>query len=170
MIFETARLIVRHLAAEDVDALHAVYGDAEAMKWVGDGRPLTREQCVKWIDVTEHNYAARGYGMSALVLRASGEVIGFCGLVHPGGQETAELKYALRHEHWGQGLASEAAAAMIAYGAGAWRLTEIMATADPEHAASHRILLKVGMTRGEPRKHDDGSVTEVFSWRAQGDA
>ena len=165
MIFETPRLLVRHLEAGDVDALLAVYGDADAMRWVGDGRPLTREQCATWIDVTQHNYAARGYGMSALVLRASGEVVGFCGLVPPGGQETAELKYALVRAHWGLGLASEAAAGMIAYGANAFRLDEIMATADPANAASHRILLKSGMVRAAPRTNDDGSVTEVFSWR-----
>jgi hypothetical protein len=31
--------------------MHAVYGDASAMRWVGDGEPLERERCARWIDV-----------------------------------------------------------------------------------------------------------------------
>jgi len=63
----------------------AVYGDADAMRWVGDGEPITHEACVKWLEVTENNYRVRGYGMFALVNRKTQEVLGFCGLVHPGG-------------------------------------------------------------------------------------
>jgi hypothetical protein len=42
--------------------MFAVYGDAGAMRWVGDGRPLDRDRCVRWIDVTHRNYELHGYG------------------------------------------------------------------------------------------------------------
>ena len=83
---ETARLKIRRIVPSDVDAMFAVYGDAESMRYVGDGQPLTFERCEQWVRVTEKNYAARGYGMFALEERATGEVVGFAGLVHPGGQ------------------------------------------------------------------------------------
>ena len=73
----------------------AVYGDAEAMRWVGDGTPLSPEECDRWLVVTAENYAKRGYGMFALVERETGAVVGFCGLVHFGGQAEPEIKYAL---------------------------------------------------------------------------
>lgn len=169
-LFETERLLVRRVEPGDVDAMHAVYGDADAMRWVGDGRPLDRSRCVEWVAVTERNYAARGYGMAALVERASGAVIGFMGLVHPGGQAQAEIKYALKRSHWGKGLASEAAAGMLAYAARAHGIGEVIATAAPENLASHRVLLKAGMARGDLRRNDDGSLTQLFGWRPGGTA
>jgi RimJ/RimL family protein N-acetyltransferase len=164
-LFETPRLRVRQLGAADVDDLAAVYGDADAMRWVGDGKPLSRESCVEWVAVTELNYARRGYGMFAIEWLAGG-VVGFCGLVHPGQQPQAEIKYALRREAWGQGLATEAARALLEYGARVHGLQEVIATAAPDNSASHRVLLKTGMLRGELRRNEDGSFTQMFVWRA----
>ncbi|NJN52342.1 MAG: GNAT family N-acetyltransferase, partial [Gammaproteobacteria bacterium] len=110
MIFETRRTQVRHLTVDDTDAMFEVYGDAEAMRWVDDGQPIAFDDCIRWIDVSKKNYSKYGYGMSAIVHRADGGVLGFCGLVHPGAQVDAEIKYALRRQYWGQGLATEVAA------------------------------------------------------------
>src|SRR5579871_739561 len=145
IVFETLRLIARQIQPDDVEAMLAVYGDAEAMRWVGDGQPLDRAQCEQWVTVTHRNYATRGYGMYALVERQSGAVIGFCGLVHPGGQPEAEIKYALRREFWGQGFATEAAAALLRHGATVHGIDSIIATVAPPHRASQRVLIKAGM-------------------------
>jgi len=165
-LITTERLVVRRLLPNDVDALLAVYGDPESMLWVGDGQPLDRAACEQWVAVTERNVATRGYGMSAMVERASGAVIGFVGLVHPGGQELPELKYALKRTHWGLGLATEAARAMLAWGAERFGLSTIIATIAPENDDSRRILIKLGMTEIEPRLDDDGLPTCVFRWSA----
>lgn len=165
-LFETPRLRARRIQPDDCDAMLAVYGDADAMRWVGDGRPLQAEQCEEWIGVTLRNYATRGYGMVAIVERASGETIGFCGLVHPGGQPGAEIKYALRRDRWGHGFATEAAHALLSWGAAAFGLREVIATAAPENKASHHVLLKAGMRRGELRHNGDGSQTQLFVWTA----
>lgn len=166
IIFATRRLIGRHLQASDVEALLEVYGDADAMRWVGDGEPLTREQCVEWVAVSERNYRTRGYGMSALIEQESGEIIGFCGLVHPAGQVDAELKYALKREHWGRGLATEAAAAMLAYAQESLGLHYAIATTATENLASQRVLSKAGMQPAAPRIESDGTVTRCFMWHA----
>ena len=166
LLFETPRLQVRRLEDTDLDALLDVYGDARAMRWVGDGRPLDRGGCTEWLAVTRRNVATRGYGMCAIVERASGRVIGFCGLVHPGGPPEAELKYALHRAHWGRGYATEAASALLAHGAAAHGLRRVVATAAPENLASHRVLLKAGLRRAELVRNDDGSFTQRFEWRA----
>lgn len=166
VIFRTPRLVARRLGPADATAMHVIYGDPEAMRWVGDGKPLDLAQCEQWVNVTHRNYAARGYGMFALVSRMSGDVIGFCGLVHPDGQTEAELKYALHRAAWGQGLASEAAAAMLAAGASLFGIERVIATTAPENLASHRVLLKAGMRRGPVLDNEDGSTTQVFAWQA----
>lgn len=163
-LFETPRLDVRRVDPVDLDAMVAVYGDAGNMRWVGDGKALSRADCERWIEITARNYAARGYGMFAVVLSATGDTVGFCGLVHPANQETAELKYAYRRECWGRGYATEAAAALLAHGARAFGIAEVIATVAPENTASHRVLDKLGMRRVTSRRNDDGSSTEVFTW------
>ena len=166
VLFETARLQVCRLRRSDAAALLAVYGDADAMRWVGDGRALTADDVHRWLDVTERNVATRGYGMCTLVLRERGEVIGFCGLVHPGGQGVAEIKYALARAHWGRGYATEAVRGMLDWGAATFGLRHVIATTAPDNAASHAVLRKAGLHDGELRRNDDGSTTQVFDWRA----
>jgi RimJ/RimL family protein N-acetyltransferase len=164
-VFDTERLVVRRWRDADLPSILAVYGDAEAMRWVGDGNPLTQENCVKWLAVTHTNYMKRGYGMYAVVGKSDGSTIGFCGLVHPGGQVEPEIKYAYLRSHWGRGYASEAAGGMLKYGATSQGMQRIIATAAPENIASHRVLLRAGMHRGALRRNEDGSHTQLFLWQ-----
>lgn len=162
-VFLTPRLVARRIAASDIDSMLAVYGDPDVVRYVADGKPLDRARCEQWIEITLRNYATRGYGMVALVGQTNSSVIGFCGLVHPAGQAEPEIKYALRRDCWGKGFATEAAIGLLGY---ARRLTlpRVIATTDPENASSHRVLLKAGMGRGELRRNDDGSFTQLFHW------
>lgn len=163
-MFETERLRVRHLSSADFDALYAVYGDAEAMRFANDGQPLSPDKCREWIEVTERNYQARGYGMSAVVLAETNSVVGFCGLVHPGGQPEVEIKYAFLRATWGRGLATEAVCGMLAYGVERFGLRDVIGTVAPGNAASQRVLTKAGMSLQENHAEDDGSETAVFVW------
>ncbi|HZW28545.1 MAG TPA: GNAT family N-acetyltransferase [Trueperaceae bacterium] len=164
--FTTPRLRARRWRPSDLGPLLRVYGDADAMRWVGDGSPLSRDEAERWLEVTAANYARRGYGMFALEDLATGEVVGFVGIVHPGGQEEPEVKYAFARERWGQGLATEAVRGVVAYGAATHGLTRVIATTAPENSASHRVLEKAGFARGELRPNDDGSFTQLFEWTA----
>lgn len=166
IVFESPRLRCRRWVREDFDALMAVYGDRDAMRWVGDGEPLTRDDCERWLDVTARNYTQRGYGMFALEDRAGGQVVGFVGLVHPGGQAEAEVKYAFAREHWGRGLATEAVRAMLDSAWTRFGLVEVIATVAPDNVASQRVLAKAGMRLRETRANDDGSRTLVYGCMA----
>ena len=106
-LFSTPRLSCRRWVAGDVDAVYAVYSDREGARWVGNGAPITYEECERWVDVTFANYARRGYGMFAVDERSTNQAVGFCGLVHPGGQAEVEIKYAFLKSRWGRGYASE---------------------------------------------------------------
>ncbi|ALO45741.1 GNAT family N-acetyltransferase [Pseudohongiella spirulinae] len=161
-LFETERLCVRRWRESDLPAIFAVYSDAEAMRWVGDGSPITEEGCRQWMQITQNNYVTRGYGMCTVELKGSREIIGFCGIVHPGGQPEAEIKYAFMRSVWGQGFATEAATALLEYAFASLGIHYVIATTAPENAASHRVLLKAGMQRGELQDNEDGTQTQVF--------
>jgi RimJ/RimL family protein N-acetyltransferase len=113
-----------------------VYGDTAAIRWVGDGEPLDEAQCRQWLEVTASNYRKRGYGLFAVVERSSNEVVGFCGLVHPGGQPEPEIKYAFKPRHWNRGYATEAVRSVLRYGAAEHGLERIIATVVPDNTAS----------------------------------
>lgn len=161
--FRTPRLVIRRIDERDYDAMYAVYSDAEAMRYVDDGEPISPDECRRWIEVTQDNYSKRGYGMSAVELEG-GPVIGFMGLVHPGGQEVAELKYALARAHWGKGYATEAAKGFLAHGQAQFGIERVIATTAPENTPSHRVLLKCGMVDTGTRVDQSGDETQVFEW------
>jgi RimJ/RimL family protein N-acetyltransferase len=132
------------------------------MRWVGDGSPISVAKCREWLGVTARNYKTRGYGMFALESKESGQVVGFCGLVHPGGQVEPEVKYAFLRSHWGAGLASEAIPALLAYGRSTHGLLAIGATVAPDNTASQRVLQRCGFVLVARRHNEDGSTTLVF--------
>ncbi|EDY83995.1 acetyltransferase, GNAT family [Verrucomicrobiia bacterium DG1235] len=164
ILFETDRLVVRSITQDDVDSIYAVYSAPKAMRWVGDGQPIKYNDCIKWVEVTANNYASRGYGLSALQLSDTGEIIGFCGLVHPNGQHEPEIKYALLERYWGKGYASECVKGMIQYGHKQYGMDSIIATVAAENAASQKVLAKCDMRHRETITEDDNSSTLVFAW------
>lgn len=166
ILFETERLICRRLSLADMDEMYAVYSDADAMRWVDDGQPIERNECSRWLTVTLGNYESRGYGMSTLVSKDDGTVIGFCGLVHPNNQPEAEIKYALHRRFWGAGLATEAVKGMLAYGRREHQMAAVIATVAPENIASRRVLLKAGMAVLADRCDENDSSIMVFRWQA----
>lgn len=167
IIFETARLFVRHLTPDDLDALDAICSDPELMQHMDDGKPLPRELSEKWIHKSIDNYQRYGYGNSAVIAKADQQFIGFCGLVltsHVSSQHSeAELIYALRKPYWGQGLATEVTAAMIEYGFGAHGIKRIIATIAPENTASVRVVEKLGMTYRYTERDEDDLPAIVYA-------
>jgi ribosomal-protein-alanine N-acetyltransferase len=109
---------------------------------------------------------SNGYGMYALDDPATGLMVGCCGVIHPGGQPEAEIKYAFLREHWGKGLASEVVPALLQYGYEEHGLGRIIATVDPENLVSQRTLLKAGARVVQHRAEDNGTTTLVFEWLA----
>ncbi|MEP6390584.1 MAG: GNAT family N-acetyltransferase [Halioglobus sp.] len=163
-LFVTENLNVRRWRDSDLSVLMSVYGDADAMKWVGDGQPISQSECEEWLVVTRKNYETRGYGMFAVEQRSNSLTIGFCGIVHPDGQEEAEVKYAYLRRFWGKGIASEALRGLIIYGVNTLAIGHLIATTDPQNHASHRVLSNAGFSRKELRRNDDGTDTQVFEY------
>ncbi|MBO6513633.1 MAG: GNAT family N-acetyltransferase [Phycisphaerales bacterium] len=172
-VIETKRMRVRRLVESDARSMFEVYSDPEGCRWVDDGNPITLDECVLWIDVTHKNYQNRGYGMFAAEDRAcgqggrsgqSGQVVGFCGIVHPNQQPEPEIKYAIRRERWGQGLATELASGMLRYAEQELGISRVIATIAPENTASQRVAARIGMQLIDPRIDKDGTRIDVYEW------
>jgi [ribosomal protein S5]-alanine N-acetyltransferase len=161
-VFETARLRIRHLLPSDAEALFAICRDPVTMQWMGDGQPLSFEQCQKWIEISQRNYASHGFGVSAVELHGQPGMIGFCGLVYAPDSAIPEIIYAFGPSWWGHGYASEVATAMLAYGFAHGGLNRIMATIDPQNLGSCRVVEKAGMHFERSETDTDGLPMQVY--------
>ncbi|MBI4635463.1 MAG: GNAT family N-acetyltransferase [Candidatus Rokubacteria bacterium] len=145
---ETARLQLRPFALADQGDHRQLYSDPEVTKFLAGGPFLgaaIAERSARALARFEHVWAERGFGVWAVVDRATGRLLGQCGLnVLPDGAEV-ELLYALERASWGRGLATEAALAALRYGFEQTGLERIVAVTRPEHAASRRVMEKLGM-------------------------
>lgn len=145
-VVETQRLQLRQMTPADVPALLAVFGDAEAMRHYPAAFDEARMQA--WVDWNMRSYEARGYGLWALVLRATGEVVGDCGLVSQQveGVQEVEVGYHVRRDLWGQGLATEAALGCLTYGFTTLGCHRLVSLIHPRNGPSRRVAEKIGMT------------------------
>ncbi|MDQ2951458.1 MAG: GNAT family N-acetyltransferase [Chloroflexota bacterium] len=154
---ETPRLLIRSFAPQDAPALHErVFGDAEAMKFIPRGASPSVERTRSSIERFIRHEREHGFGLWAVELKESGELIGDSGLflVEGTGPEI-EVAYHFGAAWWGQGIATEAAIACLSYGFRECGLTEIIAICFPEHAASRRVMEKAGMRYSGPARYYD---------------
>lgn len=109
MILETERLILRELTADDFSDLFAVLSDPETMRHYP--KPFDEEKVRNWIAWNRENYRVFGFGLWAVTLKDTGELIGDCGITmqNINTQIKPEIGYHIRRDHWRKGYASEAA-------------------------------------------------------------
>ncbi len=161
-IAETERLGLRGFTSEDEAALLQIWGNAEVMCLCGGG--IDAELIRGMISVNLHNYREHGFAVFAVVRKADGVLVGAAGCKpDPEDSRCGELIYHFRSDTWGQGFASEAVAAYLAWLDGTRRLDRVAASALPGNAASLRILQKNGfIQKGFVQFEDTGYVPEPY--------
>jgi RimJ/RimL family protein N-acetyltransferase len=145
---ETSRLWLREMAPDDVVALLAVLGEAETMRHYPAA--FTRDQVSKWIAWNLENYRLHGYGLWALISKATGELIGDCGLtwqrVGYSPERALEAGWHVRRDLWNRGLATEAAVVARDYARDVLHEPRLISIIDPHNLASQAVARKLGMT------------------------
>lgn len=146
---ETPRLILRRWREEDIAPMAAVHADPEVMRWIRDGSVLDEQQTRSKVRAWESEWEAQGFGLFAVEIRSTGELAGFTGLSVPGFLPellpAVEVGWRLGRSHWGQGLATEAAAAAVRFGFEERGLERIVSIVQVGNDASERIADKLGM-------------------------
>lgn len=142
---ETDRLLLRPLAPADAEAMHALWTDPAVRRYLFDDEIIPRAVVDDEIAGSARLMAARGYGLWAVRLRDTHEIVGFCGYRFFHEPPQLQLLYGLAPAYWRRGLATEAARAMIRYGLDVNGFERIIASADAPNVASHRVLERAGM-------------------------
>jgi RimJ/RimL family protein N-acetyltransferase len=155
-VIDTARLRLRQWRDTDLEPFARMNADARVMEHFP--APLDRGASDAFAGRLRAEIAERGYGLWAVELRNTGEFIGFTGLRVPAILlpigPCVEIGWRLAADHWGQGHASEAARAVLAYGFATLGLDEIVSFTALPNVRSQAVMQRIGMTyRGETFEH-----------------
>jgi RimJ/RimL family protein N-acetyltransferase len=145
----TSRLLLRRWRSDDVEPFAAMCSDPEVMRYIGSGDTRTREQAAAAILAFESFWEEKGYGLFAVGLLGSNQLIGFTGPAEPAFlpeiMPAVEVGWRFTRESWGNGYATEAARAVLDFGLVELGISEIVSIHQVGNDASARIMQKLGM-------------------------
>ena len=139
---ETERLLLREWRDEDLDPYAAMSQDPEVVRHLGE--PQDRAASWRGMALQAGHWALRGYGNWALERKRDGELLGRVGLWSPEGWPGLELGWQLARHAWGEGYATEAARAAMAWAWAELRAAELISLIRPENVRSARVAERLG--------------------------
>ncbi len=147
----TARLVLRAWRLEDLAAFRIINADHEVMALMPSvlDDDQSDAQALRIMD----NIATRGWGLWAVEVPGISPFVGYVGLNEPAqpmpfqvdGKPGVELAWRLSRQHWGQGYASEAAAACMDFAFSTLGLDEVVAYTVPHNTRSRGVMERIGM-------------------------
>jgi len=152
---ETRRLWLRWPRMADVEAIVKYAGEkAVAEMTARIPHPMTRDHAVAFIlGARQANAEGEGLSLAIAPRNRPGELIGVVSILRNAPSEPA-IGYWLAMPCWGQGLATEAAQALIDITFDITRTTVLGATVVPVNGASRRVLEKCGFAFAGAGMHD----------------
>ncbi|MEU2421074.1 GNAT family N-acetyltransferase [Streptomyces sp. NPDC007851] len=145
----TPRLLLRGWHEDDLVPMADINADPRVMRWVDDGSVRDLDQTAEAVEGWEEEWDEEGFGLFAVELLASGELIGFTGLSVPGFlpevMPAVAISWRLGSQFWGQGYASEAAHATLEFALQDRGLDRVVSINRVGDGASENVSRKLGM-------------------------
>ena len=146
--FATPRLIARRFTSLDLDAFVAMRADPEVARFQSwesfteqDGRAFLES-------IAPHNPGEPGWFQFALERKEDHAFVGDCWLrTSEADNRLAQVGYTIARPYWSQGYATEAVRGLVEYAFANFPIHRIIASVDPRHTASVRVLEKAGFVR-----------------------
>ena len=163
VVLSTPRLHLRTFRLDDLPQYAALNADPEVVEFLG-GEPLPRTESDEIAEHAQQLHASEGIGLLAVERRADGVFLGMCGLHHLQDwyPDDVEVAWRLGRLHWGNGYATEAAAAWLEHGFTRLGLPRIISVTDrdPPNLRSIAVMKRLGMTFDHKADltEDDGTV------------
>ncbi len=141
---ETARLVLRPFLPSDLEAAHTWFGDPVVMQFTVTGPDKSIEDTRRRLAFFDDHQRAHGFSKWIILEADSGVAIGDSGLLVLEEYGWIDLGFRLAQQHWGKGLATEAASAWVRVAFEELHIERLGAFAHPKNAASIRVLEKLG--------------------------
>lgn len=163
---ETPRLLLRQWQAEDYDEFARMNADPDVMRYFPS--LLTREQSDELTDKFRNLIAQRGWGFWVTVRKSDAAFIGLVGLnladdlpVPP----CVEVGWRLDIPYWGNGYATESAAAALHFAFTVLEQESVAAFTTVMNSRSRKVMARLGMRDREenflhPRVPEDCELRE----------
>ena len=149
MKIKTDRLILRRFLPDDTETMIAINADPQVMECFPSTMP--RDATLSHLQRIASHWETNGFGLFAMEIRGTGEMIGFTGLTIPTYTVPAtpcvEVGWRLTPTVWGKGYATEAATACLNWGFNDLDLKEIVSFTFEGNTRSRRLMERLGMTR-----------------------
>lgn len=146
---ETARLVMREMNQSDFASLCKILQDEETM-YAYEGA-FSNTEAQDWLDRQISRYQKWGFGLWAVILKETGEMIGQCGLTMQPWKDTEvlEIGYLFNRNYWHKGYATEAAVACKRYAFEVLKADEVCSIIRDTNIPSQNVALRNGMTQAD---------------------
>ena len=167
IMIHTERLLLRDWDSQDLEPFAMMNADPRVMKFFP--ACLTRLESDHMAKRISDRIKERGWGLFALEHKPSGEFIGFTGLSIPSFEAAftpcVEIGWRLAHVAWGQGIAVEAARAVVQLAFSSLALPELVSFTSIENVRSRRVMEKLGMTHNLADDFDHPDLPDSHALR-----
>ncbi|MCH1981414.1 GNAT family N-acetyltransferase [Ruminococcus sp. OA3] len=153
-ILETERLYLREMEQSDYMALCGILQDKQVM--YAYEHAFDDRETQEWLDNQIRRYEEQGFGLWAVVLKETDEMIGQCGITVQDWNEkqVLEIGYLFQKQHWHKGYAVEAAVACKKYAFDVLGAGEVYSIIRDNNTASQNVAKRNGMrVTGKLVKH-----------------
>lgn len=149
MILETERLYLREMSQSDFTSLCKILQDEETM-YAYEGA-FSDAEVQEWLDKQISRYRKFGFGLWAVVLKETDEMIGQCGLsMQPWkDREVLEIGYLFQRQYWHKGYATESASACRKYAFEVLDASEVCSIIRDNNTASQNVAIRNGMAAAD---------------------
>jgi RimJ/RimL family protein N-acetyltransferase len=145
---ETERLRLREFRQSDFEAYAAFMADPEVTRFLAP-QPMKRDEAWRSLASSIGHWTLRGYGRWAVERKSDGAFMGPVGMINPEGWPALEIGWTLGKPYWGNGYASEAAAAAMRYAFMTQPVDRLISCIDPDNTPSQAVARRIGETQGE---------------------
>ena len=163
MIIETERLFLREMKESDFDALYKVLADSDIMQHYPYAFDENRVR--NWIQRNIERYRIFGFGLWAVCLKETGEMIGDCGITLQliDGQIKPEIGYHIRADKQRNGYAKEAAIAVRDWTFNNTPFQIVYSYMKYTNEPSVKTAISYGCKQVDEYKDDENEITKVFA-------
>ena len=163
MIIETERLYLREMTEDDFEALNKVLADSDIMQHYPYAFDESRVR--NWIQRNMERYRIFGFGLWAVCLKETGEMIGDCGLTMQliNGQIKPEIGYHIRADKQRKGYAKEAAAAVRDWTFHNTPFNVIYSYMKHTNLPSYKTAMSWGCKQVDEYADEVNEITKVFA-------
>jgi RimJ/RimL family protein N-acetyltransferase len=141
---ETERLMLRWFREDHYEELCKISADAEVMRFLGDGKPLTPLESWRQLASFMGHWYFRGYGVWAVEEKSTGKLVGRIGFMNPKGWPGFELGWTLGRDSWGKGYATEGARRALQHVFTEMNRDHVISLIAPDNVASIKVAERIG--------------------------